>query len=237
MATTTPADGGNGDSGEGALIDQLLQALRGGAGAATAGGGSGGGSSVATADVGSGPQQQASLLQALVPSLGQGGGTPSTGGGGQSGGAGQQAPKGGVPLHDLLRMVVQHLGAPQQPSGGGSEPAERPAPETAEGKRAAAAAQIPLKDVLQLALAAGGGGDASPPGAVAAAPQASVEMQLSQELAGNLKKLKAILADTQDLAQRIETALGQQPAEAGTTGRGNGSGHGQPRPPRQGTRT
>lgn len=244
MAATTPADGANGNSDDGALIAQLLQALRGeaggpaadsGGGAAT--GGSGGGPSAAPAGPGSGPPQQASLLQALVPALGQGGAMPSAGGGGQPGGAGQQAPQGDVPLHDLLRMVVQHLGAPQQHQGGGSEPAKQPAPESAGGQPAPPATQIPLKDVLQLALAAGAGGAASPSGAGGASPRSSIEMQLSQELAGNLKKLKAILAETQDLAQRIETALGQQPAEAGSTGRGHGSGRGQPRPSGQGTHT
>jgi hypothetical protein len=39
-------------------------------------------------------------------------------------------------------------------------------------------------------------------------------MQLSEELAANLKKLKAILGETQALAQRIEGVLQQRELES-----------------------
>jgi hypothetical protein len=121
-------------------------------------------------------------------------------------------------------MVVQHLGGQ---NGGGGQGTQQ-----AAGGQAQPSAQIPLKDVLQLALGnPGGAGDQGQSGG------ASLEMQLSQELAANLQKLKAILADTQELAQRIESAL-QEPSlmqgagqggAASSGGQGRGRHAGRPR--------
>ena len=181
------------------------------------------------------PEQVVALLQHLL-SQQQGQGSAASSG---QGFAGQNSVSGGggqVAAPDLVQLVLEQMrqgGSAQQGGGGqgGSQEVGQVQPP--------AAAVIPSASVLQLAMQAIQGGqqrpaDAGQQGAqggssgfagMAPAGQPSTtqtEMQLSQELAANLKKLKAILGETQDLAMRIEAVLGQE----GEAGGGNQSGGG-----------
>jgi hypothetical protein len=67
-----------------------------------------------------------------------------------------------------------------------------------------------LLDAIARHVGAGsaGGSGSSPSSSTLRPPEA--EMQLAEELAANLQRLKAVLAETQDLAERIEQYLGSQ---------------------------
>lgn len=56
-----------------------------------------------------------------------------------------------------------------------------------------------------------------------AGQDATSDLQLSQELASNLKKLKQVIAETQEIARKIEEALG---SEASSQQKGQQQGQG-----------
>lgn len=166
--------------------------------------------------------------------------TPPTGQAGRQGAGGvPQAAGQSDALPALLRLALQHMDR-QGSAAQGSGAADSGAGGQPQGSGGPGHGQVPVRQILQLALAEAGGGSqgaglqSSAGGSSSDSLSDSLEMQLSQELAANLKKLKAIIAETQDLAQRIETVLGQQGDQGGgdsggSARRGRGGG-----PSRQG---
>jgi hypothetical protein len=233
------ADGQSRQNADGGLPERLAQAIQGQGTSGGGGQGTGGGNGPGAG--GSGPQVPLeALLQALAPYLSpRAGGAAAQAPAGPGGGANQPAPIAPeAPQHLAPGAAgrgqagnVQALAQLLHPGGGPQSPAWAQG-QGGVGGEAPAGPQVPVAAVLQAVaqgLSAEGGSDQGGP--------SRVEMQLSQELAANLKRLKAILRETQDLAQKIESVL----AESGGGGSGQGGQSGGSGPgakggrPRQGT--
>ncbi len=162
---------------------------------------------------------QNQLLSQLRQLLGSGDGSTS-GSGGQTGSGGGQG-SGSIPATQLLELLAKQVQGGASAASGQSQGASAAAdsgsqPGSTSGGGQGPEASIPIKKLLELVVSgtgqssAGGGGSSGSAGG-----GGSTEMQLSQELAANLKKLKAIIQETQSLAERIEATLAQGPGGQG----------------------
>lgn len=189
-------DGGNQQN---ALLSQIRQLL--------SGGGQGGAGSQGEAGAQGGSGSGGSGTQGA--SSGSGGGT-SQAGAREQGGSG---PSGGqLPLQPLLQLVLAEL---QQTKGGSEGAAGQQS--SGQGQGQSQGMSIPITKVLE--LMAGGSGSPGSGSPSSASPASSQDMmELSQELSMTLKKLKGVLREAHGLAQRIESALGEDSGGDGGSG-------------------